>query len=519
MFRLSARICCALGALLLAASGVRAEMRLAIITVFDDVNDTTSIQNQVNEIAGLRYNAIAVHARYRGDATYVPNKTNSAFPNNEPRAGAAGSMDVLQEFTTRGHAAGLKVFAYVNAYLVTDGTNTDARPNHIINTNPSWVTYAYNGGSPVVQTTTHNGEGKWLDPAIPAAQDRVASICGDIMMNYDCDGIVLDRIRYPQATIPRSSRDFGYHPTAIANFRAQYGGSGTPNPDDANWIAFRQAQIGATVEKVYDTITAIDPGHILLAYPIGRYNDAINYCYQKWPDWMSAGNIDGCLPQIYSTSNSTFSTRCDQNLAPYAGPRLLGVATMAYEAGIDVDGQIGIANAKGFDGISPYRHGSMRGLGYFADLANVWTTTAAWPSMPWKYAPVIVDNSDATFTASTNWWTTTTTPGYYGANYRTRGTAAVSDSALWRATLPATASYKVYARWTAGANRPAAAPFVVYHAGGSTTVSANQQQNNGTWVLLGTFNMAAGLADRVRLSCWTTTGYYAVADAVMFEMQ
>ena len=133
-------------------------------------------------------------------------------------------------------------------------------------------------------------------------------------------------------------------------------------------------------------------------------------------------------------------------------------------------------------------------------------------------ADVIVDNTDGGFTASTN-WATGTNPGYYGTNYRVRPTASVSDAATWSATLPTSGSYKVYARWVADPNRSTTAPYIVYHTGGSTTVSVNQQANNGTWVLLGTFNMNAGTATRVALSCWTTAGYYVVADAVRFEQQ
>lgn len=125
-----------------------------------------------------------------------------------------------------------------------------------------------------------------------------------------------------------------------------------------------------------------------------------------------------------------------------------------------------------------------------------------------------VDNTDAGFTASTNWWASTSVPGYLGSNYRTRGTASVSDAATWKVNLPTSGTYQVQARWTAGTNRAPSAPYVIYHAGGSTTVNVNQQQNNGTWVTLGTFNFNAGNSTRVALSCWTTTGFYVVADGV-----
>ncbi|MCX7719495.1 MAG: hypothetical protein N2111_13990, partial [Candidatus Sumerlaeaceae bacterium] len=80
-------------------------------------------------------------------------------------------------------------------------------------------------------------------------------------------------------------------------------------------------------------------------------------------------------------------------------------------------------------------------------------------------------------------------------------------------------TYKVYVWYTAGSNRATAAPYQVTHTGGTTTVNVNQQANGGQWVLLGTWNFYQGTAVRVRLSCWTTAGYYVIADAVKFERQ
>jgi N-acetylmuramoyl-L-alanine amidase len=137
-----------------------------------------------------------------------------------------------------------------------------------------------------------------------------------------------------------------------------------------------------------------------------------------------------------------------------------------------------------------------------------------------KYTPStaverIVDNTSSGFSASSNWWTSTSTAGYYGSNYHVRGTASVSDAATWTANLPSSGSYKVYAWWTGGSNRAASAPYIVYHSSGSTTVNVNQQVNGGKWNLLGTYNFGSG-NQQVKLSCWTTAGYYVIADAVRF---
>lgn len=140
-----------------------------------------------------------------------------------------------------------------------------------------------------------------------------------------------------------------------------------------------------------------------------------------------------------------------------------------------------------------------------------------------KYTPqtgvsIIVDNASANFSASSNWWTSTSTAGYYGTNYHTRGTASVSDPATWNFNLSAAGSYKVYAWWTAGSNRAASAPYVIYHSGGSTTVNVNQQANGGVWNYLGQWTFNSG-ANQVKLSCWTTAGYYVIADAVKITNQ
>lgn len=143
-------------------------------------------------------------------------------------------------------------------------------------------------------------------------------------------------------------------------------------------------------------------------------------------------------------------------------------------------------------------------------LALLASTAGAVQAIP---APVIVDNMDPGFSASDRWGTTTYVPGYYGSNYRYRVTEPVNDPATWEYTIQSTANYKVYAWWPQWFPHSSTAPFIIYHSGGSTTVWVNQQVNGAKWNLLGTFALEAG-ENRIQLSCWTTTGYTVIADAV-----
>ncbi|MFN7138042.1 MAG: N-acetylmuramoyl-L-alanine amidase [Limisphaerales bacterium] len=129
---------------------------------------------------------------------------------------------------------------------------------------------------------------------------------------------------------------------------------------------------------------------------------------------------------------------------------------------------------------------------------------------------VVVDNNSSGFTASSSWTLASSATDKYGADYRYRSTQAISDAATWKANLGSTKTWAVDAWWSAGSNRSASAPYIVYHASGSTTVNKNQQSNGGTWQNLGSWSMNAG-NNEVKLSCWTTTGYVVIADAIRWR--
>lgn len=125
-------------------------------------------------------------------------------------------------------------------------------------------------------------------------------------------------------------------------------------------------------------------------------------------------------------------------------------------------------------------------------------------------ADIIIDNSSAGFTASGNWSTGTSAADRYGADYRFRPTAAVSDTAKWSFSVPQSRNYEISAWWSQGTNRSAAAPYILPD---STSVPKNQQTNGGKWNVLATQNLSTG-NHQVQLSCWATTGFTVIADAI-----
>lgn len=123
---------------------------------------------------------------------------------------------------------------------------------------------------------------------------------------------------------------------------------------------------------------------------------------------------------------------------------------------------------------------------------------------------IVVDNLAGTFTGT--WAVSTSVGGYYGTNYQAQAPGSGANSFTWTPTIPTTASYKVYARWTVHPNRSTHAVYTVNHAGGATAVTVNQEANGGTWQLLGTFSLNAGTGNTVVLA--DQGDGYVIADAI-----
>jgi hypothetical protein len=151
----------------------------------------------------------------------------------------------------------------------------------------------------------------------------------------------------------------------------------------------------------------------------------------------------------------------------------------------------------------------LAGKAHMFALQNHYGLTAYTPLTAQTY---IIDNGTSGFSASSNWYASTNVAGYYGTNYHVRATASVSDPAQWTATVATSGNYQIYAWWTAASDRAPSAPYILPDG---TIVKVNQQANGGQWNLLGTVSLSAG-AQTTKLSCWTTSGYYVIADAIKY---
>ncbi|HYO71896.1 MAG TPA: hypothetical protein VEU33_38050, partial [Archangium sp.] len=149
-------------------------------------------------------------------------------------------------------------------------------------------------------------------------------------------------------------------------------------------------------------------------------------------------------------------------------------------------------------------------------VTYLWTSGGGTPT-----TGLVVDSNNANNDSTKGYvqvsanWTVGANTGFYGNNYYTAATAAVSDPFVFHFYMPAAGTKTIDAWWVAAPNRSTTAPFVITDASGTTlaTVNVNQQVNGSQWNTLGTWSFPAGW-NKVQLSRWTTTGFYVVADAI-----
>jgi len=128
---------------------------------------------------------------------------------------------------------------------------------------------------------------------------------------------------------------------------------------------------------------------------------------------------------------------------------------------------------------------------------------------------VIVDNTDAGFTKSSNGWGESSYSGDYGSNYYyTSGNNYGTAWARWTVDIPAPGTYEVFAWWVATSDRVSNATYRIFHNGVENTVSVNQRINGSTWNSLGSFYFSGGGNEYIQLNATTSGTSKYCADAI-----
>jgi uncharacterized lipoprotein YddW (UPF0748 family) len=329
------------------------------------------------------FNTLLVQVRGRGDAFYLGGV--------EPRASdllrQPASFDPLSAVLEAGHAAGLRVHAWVNVNLISSAADLPAAREHVIYRHPGWLMVprdiaqdiaAIEPESPAyvgklarwTRTQTSGVEGLYTSPVIPEAADYTESIVRDLAHRYPVDGIHLDYARYP-------SDRFDYSRPAIREFRAAVRGTLAPAlrrtldaaeaddlfayPDalpDA-WRAFRISRMTALVTRLHAAVKRERPQAMVTAAVAPDMHEAYEHRLQDWGAWLSAGLLDAICPMAYTTDAPRFAEQIAA-VREAAGTRPVWAGIGAYRLPVrDTIDNIQTARRLGADGIILFSYDSL----------------------------------------------------------------------------------------------------------------------------------------------------------------
>lgn len=316
-------------------------------------------------------NTVLLQTRVRASVIY-PSTIEPWEQSLTGRAGKAPGYDPLAFCIEECHKRGMELHAWIVCIPI--GTTQRQR--------------SYGAASIIRKrkelVKTAKGGEMFMIPGKPETANYIASICKEIVENYDVDGISLDYIRYPEATY-RFSDDNLY--------------SKSSGMSKAEW---RRDNITRIVKRVHDTVKPIKPWVKLSSSPIGKYNDTNRYssggwnCYDAvWQDpqmWLRENYQDLLFPMMYFTGDNFYPFLYDWKENSYGHPVVpgLGIYFLDPKEGRwtlnDVRAQMHTARNSGIGGIAFYRGEFLTG-----NYKGIYTTTcdeffpypALTPRMTW----------------------------------------------------------------------------------------------------------------------------------------
>ncbi len=255
---------------------------------------STFIQ-RVDEHKTTGMNALFVQIRSQCDAMYPsPYEPWSADLTGIQGTAPSPYYDPLDFMITETRKKGMEFHAWINPYRAlanASAANLAAlSPNHIINTQPSWIMSA--------------GTQRILNPGIPAVWDYVIKIVMDVVRRYDVDGIHFDDYFYPYPSAGTYVDDNEY---------TLYGrGIATK----AEW---RRSNVDSLIKRLGDSIRVVKPWVKFGISPSGIWlsqtgvvpndpngSNTSSGATQHYKDlyansrlWLQQGWIDYLTPQIY----------------------------------------------------------------------------------------------------------------------------------------------------------------------------------------------------------------------------
>jgi uncharacterized lipoprotein YddW (UPF0748 family) len=366
-----------------------------------------SIATLVKSARDHGFNTLLVQVRGRGDSYYLGGV--------EPRATdllrQADDFDPLATVLEAGHAAGLRIHAWMNVNLISSAAELPAVREHLIYRHPAWLMVPRDIGQQLAAvepespgyvgtlarwTRAHSAEieGLYASPIIPEAADYIDSIVRTLVRRYAVDGIHFDYARYP-------SDRFDYSRLAIREFRAavrpqlpestrraldsqeQDDLFAYPDSLPDQWREFRVSRMTALISRLYATVKRERADALVSVAVAPDVREAERHRLQNWGAWAQLGVVDVVCPMAYATEASHFAEQiAGARAAAGSHPVWAGIGSYRLSPKETID-NIQTARQLGASGIVLFSYDSLINARQAAsDYLSVVGRTAFTPSAP-----------------------------------------------------------------------------------------------------------------------------------------
>jgi uncharacterized lipoprotein YddW (UPF0748 family) len=325
-----------------------------------DISNPDKIDQLVSDAVENNQTEILAEVRYRADAMYIPNKSDSLYYNPEPRSYILpdNDFDPLEYLLTKAHEQGLQVQAWISTLNATPTNAVYLRSNYIYVNHPDWIMNDING----IRMRASDYMGYFVDPGIPDVKFHLMNVVLDIVNNYpELDGIHLDYIRYP-------AKKYGYSTESIERFR------GKNKTQEIDWNDWRISQITDFIRDMREMALAINPKILITAAVIADIDEAKNDYAQDWVNWINEGIVDRVYPMAYRKDYDHFydviadiveQTPKENVIVGLRAWQEKGESNYKVERIID---KANLCRLMGFGGIALFSYEGIKKCGYFPML-------------------------------------------------------------------------------------------------------------------------------------------------------
>jgi uncharacterized lipoprotein YddW (UPF0748 family) len=328
---------------------------------------STRLDNAIADLAKRKIDTLYPAVWDHGHTLYFSSTiTKAGGSKRNPWLHTPFSGDILTAMVSEAHRQHLRLIPWFEYGLMIP---LDAQ---IVQQHPDWLTRQQNqaltndpkdSNHPLAQLSkaVKGGQQGWLNPFHPGVQEFLVDLIGEVVKNYEVDGIQLDdHFGLPIA--------YGYDPYTVSIYRSTHQGQPPPNnPADAQWVRWRADRLTDLMARIHQVVKANRPKAVVSLSPLTP-DFAYRKYLQNWSEWVDRKLLDEGVVQIYRSDLGALRSELERpNLRSLAQRIPLSIGLYSGPFGRSKDSQqmkqeVDTVKAAGYKGIAFFSWESTFGL-------------------------------------------------------------------------------------------------------------------------------------------------------------